>query len=130
LIKEGFSEIITSSFQKKGNLQLQNALASDKSYLRESLIKNITSALDLNYTHTDLLGLLAVRVFEIGTVFHKSDSGVGEHISLAIGVRTKGDGYNKKDDPLLDSSMKIVEAVLGQNLNWQVEKGVAELNLN
>ncbi len=41
LIEAGFSEVITSSFHKKGKIQLRNALASDKSYVRGNLRKNI-----------------------------------------------------------------------------------------
>jgi len=54
LLSLGFSEVITSSFWKKGKIQLQNALASDKSYLRFNLAKNIIGTLDKNYAHTDL----------------------------------------------------------------------------
>lgn len=46
LIAQGFSEVITTSFHKKGSIQLQNALASDKSCLREELTKNISKVLE------------------------------------------------------------------------------------
>jgi len=128
LLSEGFSEVITSSFQKKGNLQLLNALASDKSYLRESLINNISSVLDSNVSHVDLLGLVDVRVFEIGTVFNKSEVGITERIVLTIGTRTRSNGYNPKDDVILESGMRVVEEIFGATLNWKVERGVAELD--
>lgn len=130
LIEQGFSEVITSSFQKKGNIQLQNALASDKSYLRESLVKNITAVLDANYVHTDLLGIPDVRVFEIGTVFFKTETGVSEYVSLCLGARTKGDGYNPKDDAVLQAGCEAVAKALGTELKWQISKGVSELNLS
>lgn len=130
LISRGFSEVITSSFQKKGNIQLQNAFASDKSCVRESLVKNITVVLDANIAHTDLLGIPDVRVFEIGTVFEKNETGIGEHVALTIGVRTKGNGYNPKDDVILELGKQAVAEVLGEELEWQTEKGVAELNLS
>ena len=44
----GFSEVITSSFQKKDKIQLRNALASDKSYVRSTLAKNMHGVLDAN----------------------------------------------------------------------------------
>lgn len=126
----GFSEVITTSFQKKGTLQLQNALASDKSYLRNSLQQNISSALDSNVPHTDLLGLLDVRVFEIGTVFTKTETGVEEHVSLALGARTKGNGYHLKDDAVVAAGQRAVEACLGIELAWQKGQGVVEMNLS
>jgi phenylalanyl-tRNA synthetase beta chain len=128
LVQVGFSEIITSSFLKKAKIQLQNALASDKSYVRNTLVKNINAALDANISHTDLLGLPDVRVFEIGTVFDKTETGVGEHVSLGLGARTKGNGYNQKDDKVLQEGIIAVEEALGEKLDWQTEKGVSECN--
>jgi phenylalanyl-tRNA synthetase beta chain len=130
LLEKGFSEVITSSFQKKGNLQLMNALASDKSCLRDSLRNNITATLDANFTHCDLLGIREVRVFEIGTVFEKIVGGIGEKTMLTLGVRTKGNGYNPKDDRALEEGMKAVDEVLGVKIEWKTEKGVAESNFS
>jgi phenylalanyl-tRNA synthetase beta chain len=130
LLAQGFSEIITSSFQKKDQIQLQNALASDKSYVRSGLSKNIAAALDTNFTHTDLLGIRSVKIFEIGTVFDKTESGVGEHLSLAIGVRQKGNGYTPKDDAPLQEALDALETGLGVTLESKSEQGVIEVNLS
>lgn len=141
----GFSEVITSSFQKKGKIQLQNALASDKSYVRGNLRKNIEATLDKNFVHTDLLGITDVRVFEIGTVFTPGEAGINEHASLALGVRTKGNGYSPKDDKLVDDAVLTLNECLKTDLPTPVnahssgvtksgsafnyEKGVFEVNL-
>ena len=77
LVARGFSEVITSTFRKKDKLQLRNALASDKSYLRSNLQKNLTEVLDKNAGFTDLLGVIDTRVFEIGTVFAPVGKGDG-----------------------------------------------------
>jgi len=130
LLSQGFSEVITSSFQKKDQIQLQNALASDKSYLRSSLRKNMTAVLDMNFAHTDLLGIRSVRAFEIGTVFDKTDHGVSEHVSLAIGVRQKGNGYTPKDDAPLQAALTVLETLLGVSLNGTCEQGVFEVDLS
>jgi phenylalanyl-tRNA synthetase beta chain len=130
LLEHGFSEVITSSFTNKDTIQLQNALASDKSYLRSTLKKNITKVLDQNFAHCDLLDIPNVRVFEIGTVFDKAETSVSEHVALTIGVRTKGDGYNPKDDAILKNACETVEQVLNTKLVWDMEKGVAETNLS
>lgn len=129
LLERGFNEVITSSFHKKGKLQLRNALASDKSYLRPNLRKNLDTTLDANFVHTDLLGVTDIRVFEIGTVFEKTEDSVTEHVSLALGVRSKGSGYSSKDDAPLQEAVEALSTVLGDDLDWQIEKGVAELNL-
>lgn len=130
LMAVGFSEVITSSFLNKAKIQLQNALASDKSCVRNTLVKNISAVLDANYAHTDLLGLPDVRVFEVGTVFDKTETGVAEHLALTIGTRTKGNGYSSKDDKVLQEGLAAVGEILGDKLNWQIDKGIAELNLS
>ena len=126
----GFSEVVTTSFHKKGKIQLQNALASDKSYMRSNLSKNLHAALDVNFSHTDMLGLRDVRVFEIGTVFAKSDTAITEHLSLALGVRTKGNGFTAPDERILVGACDALEETLSTSLAWEKEKGVAELNLS
>lgn len=129
LIKNGFTEVITSSFTNKADIQLQNALAADKSYVRKTLTKNITTVLDANFVHTDLIGVSDIRVFEIGTVFDKTDTSVSEHTAIALGVRTKGNGYHPTDDGFLKIACDTVDTLLGVALEWKLEKGVAEANL-
>jgi len=129
LTKLGYSEVITSSFRKKDVVQLKNALASDKQYLRSNLRNNISDVLDTNAGFTDLLGTIDTRVFEIGTVFHKTDTGVAEHVALAIGVRLRQQGYSGKEDKVVAEATKAVEEALGTTIEWIVEKGVAECNL-
>ncbi len=109
LLELGFSEVITSSFTNKADVQLQNALAADKTYIRKNLAKNLHVVLDQNFNHTDLLGIPDVRVFEIGTVFDKTETSVSEHVSVAVGVRTKGNGYNPKDDAVVKAACEAVE---------------------
>ncbi len=131
LIQNGFSEVITSSFANKDVIQLQNSLASDKSYVRSTLKKNLHRVLDTNFAHCDLLGMPDVRVFEIGTVFDKTEASVSEHTAIALGVRTKGNGYNAKgDDALLEVAIATVESLLQTSLVWNKGEGVAEANLS
>ena len=130
LVTQGFSEIISSSFRAKDTIQLQNALASDKSYVRSSLLHNVKEALDQNYAHLDILGLRHVSLFEIGTVFLKTETSITEQTMIALGVRTKGDGYSAKDDMPLKLACDAVDRVLGKSLAWSVHDGVAEANLS
>ncbi len=131
LVSNGCSEVITSSFRKKDTVQLQNALASDKGCLRSSLSANMHEVLDKNMPNADLLGLRTIAVFEIGTVFGKTSDGtdVTEHTSLAIGVRTKQQGYTPKDDSALTLYVEAVESVLGISLKGTIKNGVYECNL-
>ncbi|MAZ56572.1 hypothetical protein CL653_02170 [bacterium] len=130
LVEQGFSEVITSSFRNKDKTQLLNALASDKSYVRSALTKNIQGVLDKNSSLVDLLGNFDTRVFEIGTVFYPARGSVAEHLSLALGVRVGQSSYTGKEDKVLQAAVNSVHAALGTELDWQIDKGVAEVNLD
>ncbi|MFT5036786.1 MAG: phenylalanyl-tRNA synthetase beta chain [Candidatus Azotimanducaceae bacterium] len=129
LMSYGFSEVITSSFRKKDDVCLHNALASDKGCLRSNLTKNIHEVLDRNAGFSDLLGTPDTRVFEIGTVFKKGDTSIEEHVSLCFAVRTKVGGFSKKDEELLTMVIGELTNDMGTNLSFAKDEGVAELNL-
>ena len=129
LLELGCSEVITSSFRKKDEIRLKNALASDKGCLRSALSNNIHTALDRNAPHVDLLGVDDIRLFEIGTVFTRQESGLSEHTALAIGVRVRPSGYSGKEDKILEVLTAAVAEIIGP-AQWQTEKGVAECNLS
>ncbi len=145
LLSLGFSEVITSSFRNKDEVQLKNALASDKSYLRSRLSKNIAEVLDRNASFNDLLGTPDTRVFEIGTVFYKAGEYVTEHVALALGVRLKHSGYTGKEDRPCDEALSAVSKALGVSFPaiaevgkktvseegevYTYQQGIAEINL-
>ncbi|MFZ2252707.1 MAG: phenylalanine--tRNA ligase subunit beta [Minisyncoccia bacterium] len=130
LVREGFSEVLTSSFRKKDEIELQNAFASDKGCIRSTLAENIREVLDRNMPNLDLLGLSRLQVFEIGTVFYRNKEGndVSEHVSLSCGVRTKQQGYTPKDDVRLAEVQNILEEALGVSLEVKIAQGVFECN--
>lgn len=130
LITEGFSEVITSSFRKKDEVTLHNALATDKGCLRSTLHYNIDEVLTRNVQNLDLLGLSRVCVFEIGTVFTKNTgkTDVVEYTALAIGVRTKQSGYIPADDTYVEEICEKLTTLLGVSLNGVLEKGIYECN--
>ena len=131
LTQLGFNEVITSSFRKKDEISLHNALATDKGCMRSSLIKNLTDVLDKNAGFADLLGTPDTRVFEIGTVFKKGGAlGVTEHLSLAIGARVKPSGYSKQDQAILAEVIGELTNDLDTDLSFDEVDGVAELNLS
>lgn len=132
LLNEGFSEVVTSSFRKKDEIELLNALASDKGCLRSSLRENTRETLDRNMPNLELLGLSQLQVFEIGTVFHKNAAGddVAEHMVLSFGVRTKQTGYSPKDDVRLEEIVALLESSLGVTLSGATLQGIFECNLS
>ncbi len=84
LIERGYSEVSTPSFSKEGEIELENPLASDKPYLRPSLLPNMRDALERGRSVAPrLVGTVPVlKLFEIGTVFTKSE----ESLFLSMGV--------------------------------------------
>jgi phenylalanyl-tRNA synthetase beta chain len=126
LTQLGFSEIFTSSFREKDEVRLKSALASDKSYLRSRLTPNLTEALAKNAPNRDLLGLSAIQLFELGTVF-ESDA---EYYHLCLAVRSGSEYKAKVDDVLLEKAKEAVGQALGVALSWlSSEQGVAECRL-
>jgi phenylalanyl-tRNA synthetase beta subunit len=69
LIAQGYSEVYTYAFVKKGEVELANPLAQDKKFLRGSLLPELERAHKENKLNKDLLGVSDVKIFEIGRIF-------------------------------------------------------------
>ncbi len=69
LVKEGYSEVMTYSFVNEGEEELENPMASDKKFLRSSILPKLEEAYELNVKNKELLGLKEVKIFEIGKIF-------------------------------------------------------------
>ena len=112
LVNLGFSEVYTSSFRDKDIAHIKNALASDKSYLRSRLMENLLEVRTRNIPYRDLLGMKAVQVFEIGTVFGVET----EAFHLGLAVQTGTEYKAKVDDGLLTAAVSALETALGVSL--------------
>lgn len=130
LSQNGFSEILTTSFKKTGNIRLANPFASDKAYLRESLRENLNDALKRNTAHKDLLGLSSIKLFEIGTVFEKTPDDVVESMRLCVGVREKNGNATASDSNQLQQVLsKICSLGVSKDL-FDVKDAIAEVDLS
>jgi len=127
LIDLGFSEVYTSSFRNQDKVKLENALASDKQFLRSTLTQNLIEARQLNIPHRDLLGLSAVKVFEIGNVFDIKD----EEFRVALGVQA-GTSYKAKvDEPILLAALQAVKTTLEKEPELLYnQEGIVEFSLD
>jgi phenylalanyl-tRNA synthetase beta chain len=128
LVALGFAEIMTSSFRARDKVKLKNALAVDKSYLRSVLRENVGEALAKNVPHRDLLGLPAIKLFELGVVFEPE----AEHYHLGLAVRAGSEYKAKADDKSLAEAKAAVAAALGLGeVSWlSSESGIAECRLS
>jgi phenylalanyl-tRNA synthetase beta chain len=126
LLELGFSEVYTSSFTNKDLVKLENSLATDKGYLRSTLVKNLIEARAQNIPHRDLLGITAVKIFEIGTVF-LPDS---EEFRVALAVQTGTNYKAKADEPLMLEALSAIEEACGVKINTlSNHEGVVEFSL-
>lgn len=85
LVNLGFSEVYKYAFRDKGEIEIENPIASDKAFLRNNLTDGLREALEMNMRNAPLLGLDEIKIFEIGTVFGKR----GEQINVAWGTKNK-----------------------------------------
>ncbi len=85
LVEKGFSEVYTYSLAEKGEMEIANGLASDKSFMRSQLTSGIEEALTRNVYYADFLAQNKIQIFEIGTVFKKES----EYNALAVGIAYK-----------------------------------------
>lgn len=85
LLREGFSEIITYSFLDKGKVEMENALASDKGFVRdkEGIERLMLEKLEMNSKNTELFGLEEIKLFELGTIWEGTND---EQYVLTLGV--------------------------------------------
>lgn len=80
--KIGFSEVLSHSFRSKGAVCVSYPAAKDKGCLRTDLRMGMRDALEQNAYNGELLGLMDVRLVEIGAVF----TSAGEEVRIALGV--------------------------------------------
>ncbi len=126
LVSLGFSEVYTSSFRSTDEVKLENALASDKGCLRSSLVKNLEEARTLNVFNKDVLGILAVKIFEIGTVFNNET----EEFRVALAVQSGVNYKDKVDVPLLEEAQVALVNEFGELPEFIYnENGVIEFSL-
>lgn len=85
LVEKGFSEVYTYSLAEKGEMEIANGLASDKSFMRSNLTNGIDDALKRNVYYADFLAQNKIQIFEIGKVFGRDS----EYNALAVGVSYK-----------------------------------------
>src|SRR3989338_4058467 len=69
MMGKGYSEVFTSVFAEKGERVVANKADGTRPYLRSTLVPHLKDAYEKNKHNKDLLGLMDVRIFEIGTVW-------------------------------------------------------------
>jgi phenylalanyl-tRNA synthetase beta subunit len=118
---KGFSEVITYAFKDKGEVEIENPLASDKKFLRSSLLPSLEDAVSKNKRNKDLLGLRDIKIFEIGRVF-KEGREILSFASLPMVEEILG---QKIDSPEVDLGEIIEGLPMAEEYLWGSESGEA-----
>ncbi len=113
LTAEGFSEVILYTLVEKGMVETLKPLARDKAFARSDLTHGMASCLEKNALNADLLGLEAIKIFEIGHIF-KKDS---EEIHLAIGARQVKKVKGFKSEDLIKRALETLEKELSSDFS-------------
>lgn len=126
LIDSGFNEVVTYTFQKKGDISVIKPLANDKGYLRTDLIKGLTAALDLNFKNRELFATDHIKIFEIGNVFTQEE----EKLMLGIGVKSANKKIKAKQ--VLEDTVQMLSEKLGVSLPVSIsdQQEIVEINLH
>lgn len=93
LLNQGFSEVFTSVFTETGERVVLNKVDGVRPYLRASLTEGLEDALSRNVRTKELLGLMQVKLFEIGTVWKDGK----EEIVVEIAVEKVKKHKTKED---------------------------------
>jgi phenylalanyl-tRNA synthetase beta subunit len=124
LIENGFSEVMTYTLRDSGDVELANPFASDKKFMRDSLIPGLTESLELNTHNSDLLALDEVKIFEVGKVFR----GEKEYWSIGLGLNIT----NTKQGKIKEAFDEIVNSLKEEigDLKIEVKDNLAEINIS
>ena len=127
LAKNGFSEVYNYAFTDKGEVEMENPIASDKKFLRANLKDGIKKSLDFNLHYVDLLSLEQIKIFEIGKIF----KGEKETDYLAVGIKNSPSFKGGKEEDEIKIISNTFSKDLGVAINWEsLEKGVAEIDFD
>lgn len=125
----GFSEVMTYSFQKKGDIEVAKPVARDKGALRKNLSQGLGEALERNLYNAELFGDETVRLFEFGKTFAKGDESL--HLAIAVGNKTKKAAKtagNPKDQ--IAAVVEVLNTELGLSLEAPKNDDVYEINFD
>lgn len=121
LIKQGFHEVYNYTFTDRGEVEMANALASDKKFLRTNLHEGLAKSLEKNIKNAELFETESIKQFEIGSVF--VDDKENLHLALAFGSQIRKTNFD------LSQIVKNLSDKLGSTLTVDDHQGILEINL-
>ncbi len=121
LVEHGFTEISTQTFAKKGDIALSNPFDKTKPMLRTTLMQNMETALTQakQYAPRVFGPGVAIKLFEIGSVFTKND----EKMALSLSEDVPELDELLHSPKALSQSGGIVEYILSPDILASIGKG-------
>jgi phenylalanyl-tRNA synthetase beta chain len=129
LTQEGFTEVMTYSFQKGGAVSMLNPVAKDRPFLRTSLRVGLSESLEKNLYQAELFNQETIKIFEFGKCF--SDTEESLHLGIAVGNKTKkARKQNGEPKEQIVDILKKLEVVVSSQLPADnlPEDGIFEIN--
>jgi len=114
-----WSEVCLYTLVKSGDIETAYPLAKDKAFVRSNLKTSMEECLTKNILNADLLGLQAIKTFEIGHVFTKEH----EKVSLCMGLSQIKKMKGKTSQIILEEEIKGLFENLGATVpaNFKAE---------
>jgi len=128
-LERGFSELMNYSFLKKGEVRVLNPVASNRSFLRSDLEKQLNENLEKNIGHADILNQSRVRVFEIGVEHYKER----EEQVLLFAIKNNGKAAKKRfgtEDKQRDKIVMELKEFCGVEAEIEMFSGGARVVLS
>lgn len=128
LVGKRFSDVMTYSFVKKGEIEMFNPIAADKKALRKNLHKQINESLEKNLRNVDYYGIDQVKLFEIDHIYTKN----GEEIMCSIGIANNGKSAKKKygtELAQLESLRQEMNDIFSMDIAFEIESNTLNFSV-
>lgn len=116
LVASGYSENILHTLTDSGDKEVLCALTG-KSFLRTTLLSDLSLSLIRNTRNADILGIDEVKIFEIGNVFPAT--GESTRVALAVALPRKIKGKTAR--AILTQTMDDLGKICGGPLSYEIQ---------
>ena len=127
--EHGFSEVLTYTLCDEGDVAMVNPLNAYRGYMRNNIGRALEQKLAFNLRNADLLGLSAIKIFEIGRIFGDKK----ERTSFAFGASCVKvpKGFDAKKE--LENVAEMISVAIGSPdlaKEIKITNNIAEIDID
>lgn len=125
----GWSEVLTYTLCDEGDIAMVNPLNAYRGFMRNNISRALEQKLGFNLRNADLLGLTAIRIFEIGRIFGDKKERTSFAFGLAYAKAPKGLDIKKE----LTNVAEVIGIALGSSnftKNIKIIGNTAEIDID